>query len=900
MGIAIDFTTAIESTTRPTSLLIPELIYEIERYLEIQDLAAAALVCRAWHEAWSSSLYSTVRCHIRRTSAPLGVVASSLDPKKTTFHSFAAAPPTRDNQGYLQHQYYSLQHQHLHHQVQQHQQYIPPFLNFQKYGRWIRSLEIANLYCLPSVSLPCQTGAVSSHSSSSSTSSSSAFSPASLPSPVQDHLSQIQSCWHLIQLDISRTVMSLERLDDLLSSLPRLKVFKFEVVNKTEIATANGLHGGGSSSNGGGSPGSSFRRGYMQQQPSSLLLKKPKQVTLESLEPEVIRVIARRLGGQLERLDLVFTVTGRIGLSTFLELLTNCRSTLKSLTLTRAEVYQTDYSRERHAAMEISALLASLLGTTSTTTTSSSSSSSTTSPPSSSSSSSSPSLPPALECLSFNSCAIPDREFEWFLRHAPQLRELNLHDCRFLNRPAVAAILQHSPLLETLSLRSVPYIDADALKQLFEVIPRSGVAATTVSAVSWLHHAAGSHASGTTATSGVNGSGGVLTSTMASSNNGGEKETMGLRLKSIRLAYLRQLNDTVMETIARYQGASLEKLSVQWCPHVTDVGILPIFMFCQRLQDLSLYLSKPTLNIFKDLTDEPANETATGTTTTTVTEAATTTAAASATATATEAAAGSTPFKRRLWACANTLERLEVGGQMFVDRIRSSSEHLQPQLYHHLSPNPHHMRSPSGNQDLSLGGGVGGGIGGAGGNNATNNGGPGNATNTTTGTTTNSNNVIHDPYSIAHYQGYPMYHLWRYNRLSDPFRELQAQLETLPRLKHLGVQAKGIEHLLRRGFGPNVHIQSLALLNQQGRMWSPEEIREMFEHMPHLRTLVCEKSTIMAGGSSLSSVVGGGSGSCGAGQLKGVDLLKRQMRMRRILEDHHVELVQSTLSPMTI
>lgn len=903
MGIAIDLTTATESTTRPTSLLIPELIYEIERYLEIQDLAAAALVCRAWHEAWSSSLYSTVRCHIRRTSAPLGVIASSLDPKKTTFHSFTAAPPARDNQGYLQHQYYSLQHQHLHQQVQQHQQYIPPFLNFQKYGRWIRSLEIANLYCLPSVLLPHPTGAVSSHSSSSSTSSSSIFSPASLPSPVQDHLSQIQSCWHLIQLDISRTVMSLERLDNLLSSLPRLKVFKFEVVNKTEIATANGLRG--SSSNGGGSPGSSFRRGYMQQQPSSLLLKKPKQVTLEGLEPEVIRVIARRLGGQLERLDLVFTVTGRIGLSTFLELLTNCRATLKSLTLTRAEVYQTDYSRERHAAMEISTLLASLLGTTSTTTTSSSSSSSTTSPSSpsasSSASSSSPSFPPVLECLSFNSCAIPDREFEWFLRHAPQLRELNLHDCRFLTRPAVASILQHSPLLETLSLRSVPYIDADALKQLFEVIPRSEVATTAVTAVSWLHHAAGSHASGTTATSGVNGSGGVSTSTTASSNNGREKETMGLRLKSIRLAYLRQLNDTVMETIARCQGTSLEKLSVQWCPHVTDVGILPIFMFCQRLQDLSLYLSKPTLNIFKDLTDEPANGVAAGTTTT---GAPTTLAAASATATAAEVAAGSPPAKRRLWACANTLERLEVGGQMFVDRIRSSSEHLQPQLYHHLSPNPHHMRSPSGNQDLSLGGG--GGIGGAGGNNATNNGGSGNVANTTAGTTNNNSNVIHDPYSIAHYQGYPMYHLWRYNRLSDPFRELQAQLETLPRLKHLGVQAKGIEHLLRRGFGPNVHIQSLALLNQQGRVWSPEEIREMFEHMPHLRTLVCEKSTIMAGGGSLSGGVsggcgvGGGSGSCGVGQLKGVDLLKRQMRMRRILEDHHVELVQSTLSPMII
>ncbi|KAF9925633.1 hypothetical protein FBU30_004618 [Linnemannia zychae] len=864
MGIAIDFATEVPScpTITTTPFLIPELIYEIERYLEIQDLAAVALVSRAWHEAWSPSLYSTVRCHIRRSSS------ASIDLKSNTYlPSFTAAPlPARD----LQHQYYySLQHQYYPQGQMQQQQCIPPFLNFQKYGRWIRSLEVSNLYCLPFVptrSSPSLAGAGPSR-----------------PSLVQDHLSQIQSCWYLVQLDISRTVMNLERLDDLLGSLPRLKVFKFEVINKTEIISPNGLYGGANIHNGAiGSPGSSFRRGYMQQPPSNFLLKKPKQITLEGLEPEVVRVIARRLGGQLERLDLVFTVTGRIGLSTFLELLTNCRSSLKALSLTRAEVYQTDYSREHNAAMEISTLLASLLGTTSALT---ASSSSTTSFPvlSSRSSPSSPSFPPVLEYLAFNSCAIPDREFEWFLRHAPSLRELHLHDCRFLNKPAVASILQYSPLLETLSLRSVPYIDADALKQLFETTPaKSDIVASTSS---WTHNSTGSHMSGTAAAtaittpSGVNGSGGASTIAAHNTNNN-NIEKMGLRLKSVRLAYLRQLNDTVMETVARCQGASLEKLSIQWCPHVTDVGILPIFKFCQKLQDLSLYLSKPTLNIFKDLSDEePASITTDSTTS------------------ATTSSVGMTSAPKKLWACANTLERLEVGGQMFVDRIRSSSEHLQPQLYHHLSPNPHHIRSASGNQELIFGG-----------NNNTGNT-SSNSSNGVPGVNTNSTvvssngqvtNIINDPYSVAHHQGYPMYHLWRYNSVSDPFRELQAQLETLPRLKHLGVQAKGIEHLLRRGFGPKVHIQSLALLNQQGRVWSPEEIHEMFEHMPHLRTLVCEKNTIMASGRGRGYSIGSGGSNCGGSQSKGVDLLKRQMQMRRILQDHRVELVQSTLSPTTM
>ncbi|KAG0254870.1 hypothetical protein BG011_005464 [Mortierella polycephala] len=776
MGIAIDFAIGTHSAPRPeNAVLIPELAFQIQQYLQPRDLATASLVSKAWQEAWVPFLYYAVRyrqlhshyllhnhqhLHFAQFNGPTGVQESLL------YHS-------------------------SHHDLLSLQQYIPPFLNLEKYGHWIKALE--------------------------------------------DHLFQIQTCSNmsLTQLDISKTVMSLERLDDLLSALPKLKVFKFEVMNKNDtIATGTRSR---STSVG------SISRGYMQQHQPSLLLKKPKRISLEGQESEVVRVIAKRLSRQLERLELVFAVTGQVELAAFQELFVQCKSTLKSLELTRAEVYQptTDSGRAGNTLAyqgQITALLASLLEVAVSSTSmgsesiqdaaSSSSSSSPSSAMSSSTSSSSISsaysspessicsldtCPPVLESLSFYSCLIPSRESEALLRHAPGLRELRLHDCKLVERTIVQSILTHTPLLETLSLSSVPSLCAIGLQELFQITecPRTSnaIASTGASRVS--------------ATTGQ----------------------IGLRLKNVRLAYLRQLDNTTMETLAIHQGPSLEKLSLQWCPHVTDDGIFPIFQSCEKLQDLNLCLSKPTLDIFKELTD-PMGETGT---------------------------------EKKPWACAKTLERLGIGGQMFVDRLRTSNEHLHPQLYHHLSPNPHHIRNGSVNQ-------IGSGFNfNQGGNNNNNNNNNGSVSSSTSPSSSSSGSIINDPYSVAHHQGYPMYHLRRYHRFSDPFKELQAQLETLPRLTHLGITAKGIEHFIKKGFGPNVKIQSLALLNQQGRMWSADEIRELLGHMPYLRRLQCEKNTILA-----SPV----------GTPRDVALQKWQAEMAKVLWERGVELVQSSSSSL--
>ncbi|KAF9949873.1 hypothetical protein BGZ72_008365 [Mortierella alpina] len=833
MGVAIDLAMEPHSAKRrQNAILIPELAFQIQLYMQPEDLAVASRVSKAWQEAWAPFLYYAVQYrHHQRSLHSRHSSQCQISPKDLA----------------------------LLHSTLQEQQHCPPFLNLEKYGHWIKHLEVSNLYVAHQpISPPSSSGAVSPGSSSAAgiTAGAAAGSTTArqTPSPlpfIQDHLAQIQTCsnMQLTLLDISRTVMSLDRLDDLLSALPRLKVFKFEVMNKIEPIASSGSHSRNSST---GSL-SGVGRGFMMQQPIHLL-KKPKRLSLEGLESEVVRVIARRLHQSLERLELALAVTGGIALPAFQELFESCGSTLKTLALTKVEICQHDYSRAGNAAYqaEIAALLASLLSSSPSSSTAqhlqpsgvlspsssyasistSSSYSSdlstadpvvpTTLQPDQSSDANSPPPLPALESISFNACFIPGRECEIFLRHAPGLRELHLHDCRNLDRSIVKSILTHTPLLETLSLNSVPNLRPECLQQLFETteVPKSD-------------RASGIQFSGTM---GMN----LMTPGSTSSTTAETTVTRtGLRLKNVRLAYLRQLDDTIMETLATHQGSSLLKLSIHWCPHVTDEGILPIFRSCEKLEDLSLCLSKPTLNIFKDLSE-------------------------------TTDAAGK---ERKLWACAQTLERLEIGGQMFVDRLRTSNEHLHPQLYHHLSPNPHHIRNRSGSGSGLAMYPVTGGI-----STSANS-----SISLSNSSSQSSSSIIHDPYSVAHHQGYPMYHLWRYHRFSDPFRELQAQLETLPRLKHLGIPAKGIEHLIAKGFGAKVQIQSLALLNQQGRVWNADEIRDLLQHMPHLRRLFCEKNTVLA--SSSCSLVS-----------RDAMAQKRQMEMMRVLRDHRVELVQSSSS----
>ncbi|KAG0012074.1 hypothetical protein BGZ80_000215 [Entomortierella chlamydospora] len=611
--------------------------------------------------------------------------------------------------------------------------------------------------------------------------------------------------------------MSLQRLDELLSALPMLKVFKFEVVNAVEFgATASAAVSLHSRSNSHG--GSGVNRGYMQQRQPNLLLKKPERISLQGLEQEVVRVIARRLYRNLERLELFFSVTGVIVLSALEELLTNCGSVLKALSLTKAEIVKRDFSREWNISSqaEIAALLASLSavslsspstassmtlsshGTVSSSASSSSISSAYSTPASPTSSiSDQPKGTPVLESLSLYSCLIEDRDCESLLSQVSRLRELCLHNCKSLTQQVVPSILTCTPLLESLSLSTVPNINPVGLVQLFTVTDES---------------------SATNSTGGVS-----STVTLNPLSPGVVNAKLGLQLKHVRLAYLRQLDDNVLKTLALHQGPSLLKLSLYWCPHVTDEGVIPILKSCDKLMDLSLCLSKPTLNIFNELTDSSSGA-------------------------------------KKPWACSQTLERLEVGGQMFLDRIRSSNEHLQPQLYHHTSPNPHHIRNGSTPQVTAR-----------------------SIFNGNTSSGSRPSNVIYDPYTVAHYQGYPMYHLLRYSRFSDPFRELRAQLETLPRLTHLGIPAKGVEHLIKKGFGPKVNLTSLALLNQQGRVWSPEELEDLLKHMPKLRSLVCEKNTILASPHPTHN-------------RKEAISHKQYDKVVRLLQQHNVELVQSSSS----
>ncbi|KAG0302388.1 hypothetical protein BGZ98_007570 [Dissophora globulifera] len=835
------------------ALLIPELAFLIGEHLLQHDLAAASRVCKNWHDIWTPFLYHTVRYDHQYTRNS----HSSYNHNTPTPQSTSLAQPSGGSSSLSSPAGITAKRP-------------PPFLNLERYGHWIKVLELSNL-----IVAPCNTTADTTVAAVTAPSapSNSATMPASVLNPAQDHLVLLQSCrsLDLTQLHISRTVMTLERLDELLSALPTLKVFKFEVINTNGIINkATDLP----------SPAVSWNSRSRTYSGSSSLLKKPHRSNLEGLEQEVIRTIAKRLSSHLERLELLFTVKGTITTSAIEELLTSCGVTLKALSLTRADICRSSNSREWNTFFQhdIDALLERLSGTvistpTATATSSSSlaSSSATTavhstaasSPATLSTSSSLSSLAsfstptssstshsfstvhlaskrtlPALESLQLHHCAIEDRECTWLLRRAPALKELCLHDCRKLDGQFVRSIHTYTPLLDTISLSSVPLLNAERLHELFQHPEPQAIKSTATGAES-----------------------------LKSVNF--ESDMPRLQLKKVRLAYLRQLDNTITKTLTSNHGTSLTKLSLQWCPHVTDDGIISIFQSCTQLQDLNLCLSKATPNIFKDLApvssshSQPAGQ---------VTQ----------TMMATQ--------QRRPWACAQTLERLEINSLMFVDRVRISNDHLQPQLYHHMSHNPHLRTRNRSNSYGALG------------NASSSNpsiGGP-----SINGA---SNSINNESYSLAHHQGYPMYHLWRYSQYSDPFQEFRAQLEMLPRLRHLGIPAKGIEHLIKKGFnGPTtaskIQIQSLSLLNQQGRVWSPEEVAELLSNMPGLRSLYCEKNTLLLTSSAKTSVSVGASGYCnGTNNSKwrkdcssgGVALQQRE-EVQRLLQQHCVELLPHT------
>ncbi|KAG0349169.1 hypothetical protein BG004_001225 [Podila humilis] len=760
--------------------------------MQLCDLAVATRVCKDWFEAWTPFLYYAVKFNGRRWTPSTNHVQGSVSPNR-----LASPQPL--------HRHRTLSHSH------------PPFLNLDKYGHWIKSFQGANLFLDPTEHL-CRpfspTPAFDSPTSSSLTT----------PNHITtDHLYLIKNCksLDLTQLDISNTVMSLERLDDLLSALPRLKVFKFEVMNQIDSTslTASKLLAFDTS-------GFRYRQGVNKTWMDSLL----------GLEPEVIRVIARRLSSQLEKLELSFALPATISLAVIEELLTSCRATLKSLVLFKAEICQVDYSREssRSHQMQIEALLANLwetsigsVGMTSTqlprptrlqsptrswmTTSSSSSSISSSYSTSASSVSSGPEHiqqsskqplshpPPVLESLSFLTCAIPNHEFDWFLQRAPGLKELTLHNCDHLSQGIVDSIHWHVPLLESISLSSIPGLSKRGLKGIFEPYP-------------YLPEDS------------------KLSAGVANLGGDASPPSKKLQLRTIRLAYLRQLEDSVVESLATHQGPSLTTLSVQWCPHVTDTGVQLIFKSCEKLEDLSLCLTKPTVaSIRKRPGQEP-------------------------------------------WACTQTLKNLEIGGPMFLDQLRQSNEHLHPQLYHHMSSNPHQSqvagsrrtRAHSANSSFTSTYGHGSTAIGA----CFNNGG------------SSAGNIIQNTYAVAHHQGYPMYHLLRYQQLGNPLKELQERIEMLPHLVHLGIQSKGIEHLIKQGFGPSVRIRSLAFLNQHGRVWNIEEVKELLDNMPSLTRLQCERNTIMSAPGPSAAAAN-----------------SQQAEMRQLLENRNVDLVfHSSLS----
>ncbi|KAG0257800.1 hypothetical protein DFQ27_004922 [Actinomortierella ambigua] len=567
------------------------------------------------------------------------------------------------------------------------------------------------------------------------------------------------------------------------------------------------------------------------------------------------------------------------------------------------------------------------------------------------------------------------------LHACPNLEELNIHDSEIPNDAIVTAILDHNPKLTRLAFSKMPYMTSRALERLFQGRrwaegpgggnPNNNPGATSLSP-SALPVSSSSSSLFSSSTASFSASLSSLSpffsssSTLASTSFSSKDETttdaiMVPQLENVRLGYLHFSLTDPLKALAQQHGKRLRCLSIHWCPTVTTQDVWPVLKKCARLEELALQLTKVSTKIFEDIPQEMVMTEPGG------------------------GGVAVLEPKMETWACAATLRKLDIGGPMFVDYSRYRERFLRPTVYHHLSPNPYLIgtssnsafsstttSSGSSSSGNTQSGGSGSSTGGNSNSSSSNfvhdydgsgtppmspsTSGPSgpstpspstapsspppspmhshNSTTTTTtagtgvavvgGHTFNSsivriaamfNNFVPPPNQHPHVERH-----WTDESL-NPLYRMQTRLAGFPRLRELGLQTKGVEQWILKGFnhhqddlesdgsnsggggGGNVvvggghpfhrryrssssgssragrggdslsstggnngsgndsqnkdninhknsnnkyeiKIQTLTLMNQQGRILDRSRVLELIASYPYLRRLVCDRSTI--------------------------------------------------------
>ncbi|KAG0244764.1 hypothetical protein BGW41_006322 [Actinomortierella wolfii] len=671
---------------------------------------------------------------------------------------------------------------------------------------------------------------------------------------------------HLQELSLFKTDITLERLDRLLESLSQLQVFRFEVMNRVAPDYV---------------PRSVETRPVGTWQGKSLGL-------LHNCEEQLLGVVATRLR-RLRSLELTFDARADLHVGWAIFLLDALRHSLKALRLENfALTGSYASSRNNWNTMGFQAYANRLLGDASymgASMIAATSSMPSTSPPLSGSvshSSSSSSLS-AVTMTNTTTSGGGGKSSSSLSPLEQAVASLTKSVEQFTVAETTPSLAPPTGVISLTLIRQhwngVPNISSQSLEQLFR-------------GRKLVEEEENNH--------------GEMSSLSSAANHTPQKDAVMVpQLESLRLGYLHQSLTAPLRALAEEHGGRLRRLSIQWCPSVTTQDLWPIIKKCSQLEELALQLTKVSTKIFEDIPQdvivpEPGGPSV-------------------------------LEPKMHTWACASTLRRLDIGGPMFVDYSRYRERFLRPTVYHHLSPNPYLIGTTS----SSSSGGNSGGQGSPQAHQSSSSSGDENAASTPPGsapssalpstaspatTTTASpprtqagstvvtgtgapvvgghtfnssivriaaifNNFVPPPNNHPYVERH-----WTDESL-NPLYTLQARIQGFPKLRELGLQTKGIEQWILKGFNHEgsggcdattttttttttssesgrrdrigaqttaastttkngnqviypIKIQTLTLMNQQGRILDRSRVLELIAGYPYLRRLICDRATI--------------------------------------------------------
>ncbi|KAF9166210.1 hypothetical protein DFQ26_008442 [Actinomortierella ambigua] len=553
--------------------LLPEIAHHVRAHLTTHQLASAARVCRAWYSIWTPYLWENVHHNVPsyRNFPPLGKHASYVRSFEGRF--LTGGYPTKDE---LYRQSRAAVNRRGKGGVGGGGGIGGPGVLGGEGG----SVGGGRSNLNHTTSLTTTTTTICSTSSSSSSSSSSTLPPILM----QLDILRLEGT-HLQELSLFKTDIELDRLDQLLASLSQLQVFRFEVLNRVgPDYTPRSVE---TRPVGTGVAGSYKSLGLLWQ-----------------CEERLLGVVATRLSRQLQRLELTFDAKAQLHVAWVLFLIATLQGSLRALKLENFSLAGSVNGGDDWKALGIEKFVdhlcslrrgddvtfgssSSLFGSTlespleptvaslthsigqlttarTTTTTTSNmnidnnSNDKTTAAPTAWTSLTSLTLirqhwtrDGGPHCLAR------------VLHACPNLEELNIHDSEIPNDAIVTAILDHNPKLTRLAFSKMPYMTSRALERLFQASTSfSSKDETTTDAI------------------------------------------MVPQLENVRLGYLHFSLTDPLKALAQQHGKRLRCLSIHWCPTVTTQDVWPVLKKCARLEELALQLTKVSTKIFEDIPQE--------------------------------------------------------------------------------------------------------------------------------------------------------------------------------------------------------------------------------------------------------------------------------------------------------